>query len=563
MRLALLPWLAACAVSSGVPAPRPPAGPSAATTPQPGLLVVDLVDGTPLDAARALPGLAALEWSSARSADESLGALAVPDLAAAHAALDGEPLVESAEPAQLYEASAHPNDPLWPAQWNLRSIGAPAGWRVGGGAGVVVAVIDTGIAPVPDLADSHVLPAISFVPDEPSGLDTNGHGTHVAGTIAQSTHNGLGVAGVAPAATLLPIQALSGRGFGRSDWIASAIDEAADNGAHIINLSLGGPPAAVIATAVAKAQARGVLVVAAAGNTGRAGISHPAALDGVLAVGAVGPSDARAPYSTTGPELDLVAPGGDTREDGGGILQDTIAEGGGHAFRAFQGTSMATPHVSGAAAVIWHAAGGDPARVAAALMDNAADLGPAGHDEATGHGRLDLGRVVKALFLVRNGVLFALGALVAALVMGLGGVRRVAPVLAGAWAAGGLFFLPLLPLPPVQPVVLLSRPLLDWPGLLVPEPFGRNPLLLSAFLPVVLTFLLGTTRTLGPWVGGASAGLSVGFAAAAVGVGPAIWLLPGGAGTAWHALQAALCLVCAVATAGVARARERQEAGHR
>jgi serine protease len=563
MRIVLLPWLAGCALSTGAP-PRGPDRPGAtAVESQAGVLVVDLVDGTALDAARALPGLAALDWSSPRSADESLGALAVPDLAAAAAALADHPLVESAEPAQTYAASSHPNDPLWPAQWNLRRIDAPAGWRAGAGAGVVVAVIDTGIAAVPDLADTHVLAPISFVPDEPSGQDTNGHGTHVAGTIAQSTHNGIGVAGVAPAATLLPIQALSGRGFGRSDWIASAIDEAADQGAHIINLSLGGPPSSVIATAVAKAQARGVLVVAAAGNTGRPGISHPAALAGVLAVGAVGPDDARAPYSTTGPELDLVAPGGDTRVDGGGILQDTITEGGGHAVRAFQGTSMATPHVAGAAAVIWQAAGGDADRVAAALTGHAADLGPAGHDEATGHGRLDLGRVVRALFLVRNGALFAVGALAAAIVMGLGGVRRVGPILAGAWAAGGLFFLPLLPVPPGRLVVLLARPLLDWPALLVPEPFGRNPLVLSALLPVVLTFLLGTTRTLGPWVGGACAGLAVGFTAAAFGLGPAVWLLPAGAGTAWHAIQAALCLLCAVATAGVARARERQEASTR
>ncbi|MFN9944852.1 MAG: S8 family serine peptidase, partial [bacterium] len=131
-----------------------------------------------------------------------------------------------------YEALGYPDDPAWPRQWHLAQVGAPSGWRSGGGAGITVAVIDTGLRRVPDLDGARVLPGASFVAGEPDVTDLNGHGTHVAGTLAQVTHNGQGAAGMSPSITLLPLKALSGAGQGQSAWIAAAIDEAADQGAR-------------------------------------------------------------------------------------------------------------------------------------------------------------------------------------------------------------------------------------------------------------------------------------------------------------------------------------------
>lgn len=525
----------------------------------PGRLVIDLADGTTLEQARAITGYQTLTWVSERSADEALASIEVPELALALSRLAGLPGVESAEPSVEVTAFGFPDDPLYDQQWNFALIGAPAGWRVGGGAGVVVAVIDTGVSPVADLADTLLLEGYSFVPGVASSADDNGHGTHVAGTIAQSTDNGLGVAGVAPQATLLPLKVLSAQGSGRSEWIASAIDEAADQGAQIINLSLGGGASSVIATAVQKAQARGVLVVAAAGNSGRSGVSSPANLPGVLAVSAVGPSDALAPYSSFGPEVGISAPGGDTRVPGGGVLQDTIAADG-HAFREFQGTSMATPHVAAAAAVLWGAGAGDAEAVKALLMGAAVDLGEAGRDPKYGAGRLDLSAAVRTLTLQARAPLFGLGLLAAALVTrmakGVPAGWRLMALLSAATTAGGLFFLPWLPLPPSLALDLLSRPLLLWPERLLGDPVGRFPLLLSALVPMVLTFFLGPTRTFGALVAGVSIGAAVHFFYGAVTGSLVPWGLSGAMGGVWLGLQGAVCVVCALAATGIARSRE-------
>ncbi len=559
----LLPLLGAgCSMSlppADLAAPAPIAG-------SPGTLVVDLVDGTSLADAREATGLD-LRWVHPLSEDESLAQVDVPDVAAAAARLAGSPLVEVAEPPVAVEAYGltYPDDPMWEKQWNLRRVNAKAGWRAGAGAGAIVAVVDTGVTVVPDLEGTRVLKGASFVPDEPTVDDANGHGTHVAGTIAQTTNNGLGVAGVAPEATILPIKTLSARGGGQSHWVAAAIDEAADQGADIINLSLGGPYSAVIANAVQKAQDRGVLVIAAAGNTGRQGVGYPAALPGVLAVSAVGPDDGLAFYSSWGEQVALSAPGGDTRVEDGGILQDTVSPGGGHAFKAFQGTSMATPHVSGAAAVLWQQAGGDADLVRQTLEASAIDLGAPGRDPEYGHGRIDIRKAITHLATRRQGLLFAVGGVAAFLLAGLGstGRRRFsrAAVMgaAGAVAAGGLFFLPLLPVPPSRIVALLSRPLLQWPGALLPDALAANPIAISALVPVLLTFVLGPTRTLGPVVAGVSAGIGAHLLLAAGLGGLDVWPLSGWAESGWLALNGVIAVLCAIAVVGVGRIRDRAE----
>lgn len=562
--LPLLSWTAACAAVDG-PAVAPGEGASAGT--EGGLLVVDLLDGTSLEEARARTGLE-LRWATARSEDEALAVVEVADLAAEVARLEQVAGIEAVEPSVtmealgLFPALRYPDDPLYDKQWNLRTVDAPAGWRAGGGVGVTVAVVDTGVSRVPDLGGTVVLDGVSFVPGRGTADDDNGHGTHVAGTIAQTTNNGLGVAGVAPRARILPLKALSGAGFGQSEWIASAIDEAADQGAQVINLSLGGGRSKVIEVAVQKAAERGVLVIAAAGNSGREGVGWPARSPHALGVSATGPDDTLAPYSTWGEGVDLSAPGGDKRKAGGGILQDTV-DGGkdGHAFKELQGTSMATPHVAGAAAVLLGAGAGSPAHVRALLDAGAVDLGEPGPDPRYGQGRLDVGASLRRLLLVERPALAALGAGLAFALAGFGGMRRKGLVAAtAAVVAGGLFFLPLLPLPPATGLDLLGRPLLSWPALLGGARLASNPLWLSAALPALLTFVLGPTRAFGWLAAGLSAGVGAHLLHGAVtGSLDPTWL-SGAAGTGWLAVNGVLCLLFTVAVAGVDRLDRQRRA---
>lgn len=523
----------------------------------PGVLVVDLVDGTTLEQARAATGLD-LSWATATSADESLAVARVDDLAAADAALQGNPLVEVAEPEVQVQAYGYPDDPLYPAQWNLQRVGAEAGWRVGGGAGVVVAVIDTGVGPVPDLDAARVLPGTSEVADDPTTSDTAGHGTHVAGTIAQTTNNAFGAAGMAPAAIILPIKALSGRGGGTSEQVAAAIDEAVDRGAQVINLSLGGPHAEVLDLAVEKAVAAGVMVVAAAGNDGDEGVHCPAHAPGALAVSATGPDDALAPYSSYGAEIALAAPGGDKRRAGGGVVQDTVTAGG-HDFLEFQGTSMAAPHVSGALAVLI-GVGLSPAEARDRLLASAADLGDPGVDDRYGHGRLDLAAALRRQLGAVGGARFGGGLALGLLFASLARLRRRAlPALGAAIVAGGLFFLPLLPLPPSTLIPLLSRPLPEWPSALGAPGLGHFPLWMSALPMILLVFVLGPTRTLGPLVGVLAAGVAAWLLHAGLtGVlSPA--MLPAGLAAPWLLANGALVLLAMLAVAGVQRQARKSD----
>ena len=161
--------------------------------------------------------------------------------------------------------------PAAPQQWGLDAIGADAAWAVTRGAGVVVAVVDTGVAPAPDLA-GRLLPGWNVIARSDDATDDNGHGTHVAGTVAEVEGNGLAESGVAPEASILPVKVLDSTGAGSDVDVAAGIVWAADHGARIVNLSLGGSEAStVLADGVTYARSKGVLIVAAAGNDGGAG----------------------------------------------------------------------------------------------------------------------------------------------------------------------------------------------------------------------------------------------------------------------------------------------------
>ena len=420
------------------------------------------------------------------------------------------------------EVRLAPNDPLWSKQWSFRMVKATDAWSTAQGAGVVVAVIDTGVAfenhkrfkKVEDLGGTAFVKGYDFVKDTNHPNDDHGHGTHVAGTIAQTTNNGIGVAGIAPKAKIMPLKVLSRSGSGTAADIADAIRFAADEGAHVINMSLGGGMRSlVMQSAVRYARNKGVVVVCAAGNGGRRRVEFPAAYPGAFAVSSVGPTRRLAYYSSYGKQVALSAPGGDKQlgGDAGAVLQNTIVPDRVNAtnlYLAFQGTSMATPHVAGAAALVISAGVTDPDDVEAILKSSAQDAGAAGWDEQYGAGILDAAAAVQTAKARTTGGVHLMAAL-----LGLGAFawrwrRRISMVaLAGPGALGaligasGLFF--------IEGLGLLSRAMPQW-DLVFVGPSWHFTALWASVLPVLALSLLGLgVRRLR----GVLIGLAIGWAA--------------------------------------------------
>ena len=302
-------------------------------------------------------------------------------------------LTEFIEPNYIYKAFEVPNDPDYGQQWNLRQINVESAWEDTKGSGVTVAVIDTGISPVPDLKDTQFVKGYDFVNDQIEAFDDNGHGTHVAGTVAQSTNNNYGVAGIAYEATLMPLKVLSGSGGGTVADIAESIRFAADNGADVINMSLGGGgESQLMKEAIDYAHQKGVVIIAAAGNSNDNSASYPARYPHVIGVSALDSAGVKAPYSNFGAGVDISAPGG---SEVGKILQETIdPQTSEPIFAGFQGTSMASPHVAGVAALIKAAGIKEPDEIADVLTKSARVIqqDPLNH---FGAGHLDAGAAVK------------------------------------------------------------------------------------------------------------------------------------------------------------------------
>ncbi len=321
----------------------------------------------------AVPPAVSLEQLLAKLRLEKEIALAEPNfiLRATNAAT-GTP-----EPAAL----TSPNDPLYPQQWGLAAIGAPAAWTITrGDPSVIVAVIDTGIDPDhPDLRD-RLVPGRDFVDGTADPRDDNGHGTFCAGIIGAEADNGIGIAGVAPRVSLMSLKALDGAGEGTTSTVAEAIVWAADHGARVVNLSLGSPAfSQFLQEAVDYALGKGCVLVAAGGNDGVAAAVYPAAYPEVIGVGATGQGGAIWRLSNTGSHIALVAPGEAIVSTG--LLATTVSN---------SGTSAASAFVAGVAALVVSArpelSGTTVGRL---LAQTAHDLGAPGRDPVYGSGGID------------------------------------------------------------------------------------------------------------------------------------------------------------------------------
>jgi subtilisin family serine protease len=311
------------------------------------------------------------------------------------------------------QAAPATNDPGLDRQWAVPMVHAPEAWAVGTGAGATIAVIDTGVDLTHEDLKDKVVPGKNFVDPTKPPQDDHGHGTHVAGIAAASTNNGRGIAGIAPDARIMPIKVLDAEGKGDTSDLEAAITYAADQGAAVINLSLGdapkkdGPriPTPILgpsfANAVNYAWDHGSICVIAAGNTGDDSYVTSSNFRTVnaIVVTALGPDTAKPAYASPvrSAKWGLAAPGGAGVE---GHPEDDILSAwwvpdkSAYAFAA--GTSMATPHVSAAAAIL-RSLGLDKQQTVDRLLATARDLGAQGRDDVYGAGALDVAAAVAGL----------------------------------------------------------------------------------------------------------------------------------------------------------------------
>jgi serine protease len=382
------------------------------------------------------------------------------------------PDVEYAQPRYVNHPMLRPNDPFYDRQWNFPAIDMERAWDIQPAAGdqITVAVLDSGVAfrtltvrynsgfpfrlvpggavfpalgtvdvpfaVAPELGAAKFVAPRDFIWDDDLPFDLDGHGTHVSGTVGQLTNNNVGVAGMAFNVRIMPVKVISGEWDfifdspfdGTDDVIARGVRYAADNGAKVINMSIGreaGGPATAVADAIRYAISRGAFVAVAAGNSADEGNAPSRTAEqapniaGMVAVGAVGRSLQRAFYSTTNTYVEVSAPGGDLRQDStGGVLQQTLDQDALHtyelgpmrfgppradafAYYFFQGTSMATPHVAGLAALLMQQGITNPAAIEAAMKQFARDLGQAGVDTSFGHGLIQPRATLRGLGLAK------------------------------------------------------------------------------------------------------------------------------------------------------------------
>jgi len=393
------------------------------------LIVAFRAAAEPRDVERALRSAGGREARRSRSASRFLVTLepgtSVPGAVERFARM---PEVEYAEPNGLVRRTQattfKPNDRFYRFQWNLDQMNAERTWGIQKGkSSVAVAVLDGGVAyedytdprtrqvfrKAPDWGDTRFLPGYDFVNGDAHPNDDEYHGTHVASTIAEATNNDTGMAGLAFGCAIMPVKVLDAFGDGTFFDVAEGIDYAAEyteggeRPVKVLNLSLGSEGfSQTVKNAIDRAVSGGVLVVAAAGNSGKSVVEFPANQANVLAVGALDARKEKVSYSNTGADLDFVAPGGNCdRDDAANGVGDCVfqqmpdpdfVELGRHdqfCYCGLDGTSMATPHVAAAAALLFSQGFTDPAAVRSALEQTAERLGGApaeGRNDTFGYG---------------------------------------------------------------------------------------------------------------------------------------------------------------------------------
>lgn len=431
----------------------------------PGEVMVKFKPGTTVQgqqralmALRSRPDVSALRWIAGTSTALYRDGTQ-PDARILAAQLSEQPEVAYAEPNYLRHIDAVPNDPSYgPRQWNFSAINMPGAWDIsaGGSSSTIVAVVDTGvtsvstqnlsvktwdgtkivstsaaIGPSPDHDLGRFIAPADFTGSatSPTTLvyDLDGHGTHTSSTIGESTNNSIAEAGIAYASKIMPVKVClgywdvqfqmsalgiagftpQGAGGCPTSAIVAGIRWAADHGAQVINLSLGGPqPSTSELDALNYAVQHGTFIAISSGNSFDSGNipEYPGVyaqnISGVVAVGAVGRSLNHAYYSTSGAYVELAAPGGDVRDGGtaGEVWQATICEADSdtatvvfprfdrYCEAGFQGTSMAAPHVAGTAALLVSRGVTNPATIESLLKKTARDLGTPGRDDLYGFG---------------------------------------------------------------------------------------------------------------------------------------------------------------------------------
>lgn len=304
--------------------------------------------------------------------------------------LERDANIEYVEPDFIAQALGTSNDPYFVqgSQWHLSKIQAPTAWDTTTGSSTQpVAVIDTGVrASHPDLVGK-VLVGYDFVANDNDANDENGHGTAVAGTVSPASNNQVGVCGVAWSNPILPVRVLDANGSGNYSAIANGIIYAADLGAKVINLSLGGTSSSrALQDAVTYAWNKQCVLVAAAGNNGSNVAFYPAACTNVVAVSATNASDTRPTWSNFGSYVDVSAPG-----------VDILSVFGNDQYAAWNGTSFSSPVASGVVALM-AAANSTLTNVQLVdlLIKNSDDIGALGKDVYYGNGRVNANRAVTA-----------------------------------------------------------------------------------------------------------------------------------------------------------------------
>jgi serine protease len=443
-----------------------------------GSLIVKFKPGTQAGAVSSATSQVAgvIEKTPSYADFEIVGIPMESDVEQAAATLRARDDVAYAQPRYLNHAMSKPNDPLYVNQWNFPAIDMERAWDIQPGASsdIIVAVLDSGVAfrtgtlrylsrfPFQVTRNGPTYPALGtvdvpfaaapelgasgstrfvaprdFIWNDELPVDLDSHGTHVTGTLGQLTDNGVGVAGMAYNVRIMPVKIIQGLWdeifdspfSGTDDVVARGIRYAADNGAKVINLSIGrseGGPAPAVTEAMRYAVGRGVFIAVASGNTKDSG-NQPnrlgdsaTTIDGMMVVGAVGRTLDAAYYSTTSAAVEIAAPGGDQRAGGStaGILQQTLdldlletferpvsqfgpPRADSFAYLYFQGTSMATPHVSGFAALLMQQGITNPATIEAAIKLFAIDKGPAGRDDTFGFGLINPRATLRGLGISR------------------------------------------------------------------------------------------------------------------------------------------------------------------